>query len=109
VSVADNVYHYGTALDAPLEAMNLRLPRVLEAFILAFNLHGVHHRYPGLAWHSLRAAFLADGARFDLGWFEALRRQARGPIPSTATRPPRHRLDHLEAPAVVQHAGRGDG
>ena len=84
VSVTDNAYHYGTALDAPLEAMNLRLPRALETFILAFNLHGVHHRYPGLAWHSLRAAFLADGGRFDRGWFAAVARQGAGPIPVPA-------------------------
>ena len=80
VSVADNAYHYGTALDEPLEAMNLRLPRLLESFVLAFNLHGVHHKYPGLAWHSLRGAFLADGGRFDLGWWRAVARQIRGPI-----------------------------
>ena len=84
VSVADNAYHYGTELDAPLEAMNLRLPRPLELFMLAFNLHGVHHRYPGLAWHSLRAAFEADEPRYDLGWFRAAARQARGPIAETA-------------------------
>ena len=47
----------------------------------AFNLHGVlHHRYPGLAWHSLRGAFLADGGRFDMGWWRAVARQVRGPI-----------------------------
>jgi fatty acid desaturase len=80
VSVADNAYHYGTELDAPLEAMNLRLPRALELFILAFNLHGVHHKYPGLAWHSLRAAFVADAGRFDLGWFAAAARQVNGPV-----------------------------
>jgi fatty acid desaturase len=80
VSVADNAYHYGTELDAPLEAMNLRLPRALELLVLAFNLHGVHHRYPGLAWHSLRAAFVADGARFDRGWFGAAAHQLNGPI-----------------------------
>jgi len=80
VSVADNAYHYGTALDEPLEAMNLRLPRPLESFVLAFNLHGVHHRHPGLAWHSLRGAFLADGGRFDLSWWRAVARQIRGPI-----------------------------
>lgn len=80
VSVADNAYHYGTALDEPLEAMNLRLPRPLESFVLAFNLHGIHHRYPGLAWHSLRGAFLADGGQFDMGWWRAVARQVRGPI-----------------------------
>jgi fatty acid desaturase len=80
VSLADNAYHYGTALDEPLEAMNLRLPRPLESFVLAFNLHGVHHKHPGLAWPDLRAAFLADGGRFDLGWWHAVARQLRGPI-----------------------------
>ncbi len=80
VSVADNAYHYGTALDEPLEAMNLELPRPLESFVLAFNLHGIHHKYPGLAWHSLRGVFLADGGRFDLGWWRAVARQVKGPI-----------------------------
>jgi fatty acid desaturase len=80
VSVADNAYHYGTALDEPLEAMNLRLPGFLESFVLAFNLHGVHHQHPGLAWHSLRGAFLADGGRFDMSWWRAVIRQLRGPI-----------------------------
>ena len=86
VSVADNAYHYGTALDEPLEAMNLRLPRPLESFVLAFNLHGVHHKHPGLAWPDLRAAFLAEGGRFDLGWWRAVGRQLRGPIPADALR-----------------------
>jgi fatty acid desaturase len=80
ISVADNAYHYGTELDAPLEAMNLRLPRALETFILAFNLHGVHHLYPGLAWHSLRGAFEAGGTGYDRGWFAAAGRQLGGPI-----------------------------
>ncbi|MFC9993932.1 fatty acid desaturase [Nocardia sp. NPDC127526] len=80
ISVSDNAYHYGTDLDAPLEALNLRLPRVLERFALNFNLHGVHHRHPGLRWYELRAAFLAEGGRYDLGWFGAAARQLRGPI-----------------------------
>ncbi|MFB9235807.1 fatty acid desaturase [Plantactinospora siamensis] len=84
ISVADNAYHYGTRLDAPLEALNLRLPRALEGFVLAFNLHAVHHRHPGLPWHALRSAFRADGDRFHLGWFRATARQLRGPLPADA-------------------------
>ena len=76
--MADNSHHYGTELDAPLEAMNLRLPRVLETFVLAFNLHAVHHRHPGVRWHDLRAAFRADDDRFHLGSFTAVIRQRRG-------------------------------
>jgi fatty acid desaturase len=96
VSVADNAYHYGTELDAPLEAMNLDLPRPLERFILAFNLHGVHHRYPGLAWHSLRGVFEADRDRFDMGWFAAAARQLKGPIAE----------NRLKVPGVASAGGR---
>lgn len=85
ISVADNAYHYGTRLDARLEAMNLRLPRPLELFVLAFNLHSVHHRHPGLAWYELRAAFAADGDHFHLGWFAAVARQLCGPISAQAS------------------------
>ncbi|QIS11867.1 fatty acid desaturase [Nocardia arthritidis] len=80
ISLSDNAYHYGTELDRPLEAMNLRLPRVLERFALSFNLHGVHHRHPGLRWYELRAAFRREGGRYHLGWFTAAARQLRGPI-----------------------------
>jgi fatty acid desaturase len=84
ISVADNAYHYGTRLDARLEAMNLRLPRPLEQFVLAFNLHSVHHRHPGLPWYELRSAFAADGDEFHLGWFTATARQLSGPISAEA-------------------------
>ena len=110
VSVADNAYHYGTTLDAPLEAMNLRLPRLLESFVLAFNLHGVHHQHPGLPWHELRGAFLAGGGRFDLGWWSAVARQFRGPIPAPrlAGRPPQFRrlLDRPADPGRYRAARR---
>lgn len=84
VSLADNAYHYRTRLERPLDAMNLRLPRALELFALAFNLHNVHHRHPGLRWHELRAAFAADRDEFHLGWFAAVARQLQGPVPATA-------------------------
>ena len=80
VSISDNAYHYGTKLDAPLEAMNLRLARPLERFALSFNLHDVHHRHPGLRWHELRGQFLAEGSPYHLGWFTAAARQFNGPI-----------------------------
>ncbi|WP_306356943.1 MULTISPECIES: fatty acid desaturase [unclassified Nocardia] len=80
ISVSDNAYHYGTDLDAPLEAMNLRLCRPLERLALNFSLHGVHHRHPGLRWYELRDRFVAEGAHYDLGWTAAAARQLRGPI-----------------------------
>ncbi|MGF6883173.1 hypothetical protein ABIA39_005167 [Nocardia sp. GAS34] len=83
VSLSDNAYHYGTDLDAPLEALNLRLPRALEQAALSFNLHGVHHRHPGLRWYELREEFLGEGGKYDLGWATAAARQFQGPIELT--------------------------
>lgn len=80
ISLSDNAYHYGTDLAAPLDAMNLRMPRLMERLALSFNLHGVHHRHPGLHWYELRDAFHAEGGRYDLGWFPAVARQLRGPV-----------------------------
>ncbi|MEV0570140.1 fatty acid desaturase [Dactylosporangium sp. NPDC050588] len=84
VSLADNAYHYRTELERPLEAMNLRMPRPLELFVLAFNLHSVHHRHPGLHWYELRGAFHAEADEWHLGWGTAVVRQLRGPIPESA-------------------------
>lgn len=81
ISLSDNAYHYGTDLDAPREAMNLRVPRPLERFALNFTLHDVHHRHPGLRWYELRERFDAEGGRYHLGGFTAVARQFRGPIP----------------------------
>jgi fatty acid desaturase len=80
VSLADNSYHYGTRLESPAEALDLRLPRALELLLLGFNLHGTHHREPGAAWNELRGRFRASGGRYDAGWFGALLRQLKGPI-----------------------------
>lgn len=87
VSLADNAYHYRTRLERPLEAMNLSLPRPLELFVLAFNLHSVHHRHPGLHWYQLRAAFHADADEWHLGWGRAVVRQLRGPVPEPTLLP----------------------
>ncbi|WP_324197919.1 fatty acid desaturase [Nocardia abscessus] len=83
VSLSDNAYHYGTDLDEPLEALNLELPAPLEILALSFNLHGMHHRRPGLRWYELRPAFEAEDGRYDSGWFRAVARQIHGPIGRT--------------------------
>ncbi|MFD3459454.1 fatty acid desaturase family protein [Nocardia fluminea] len=80
ISLSDNAYHYGTDLESPRAAMNLRLPRVLERCVLSFNLHDVHHRHPGLRWYELRSRFDTEGGHYHLGWFSAVARQLRGPI-----------------------------
>lgn len=80
VSFADNAYHYATPLDAPREAKNVRAPRWIEAALLNFTLHGVHHLHPSLPWHALRPRFLGAGAGYDESWLGSLARQLRGPI-----------------------------
>jgi fatty acid desaturase len=91
VALADNSYHYGTPSNDPLGAMNLRLPRVLERFVLNFNLHDVHHRHPGVEWFDLPDRFRENRAEYDIGWFTAIFRQLRGPI--SAADAPRTRAD----------------
>ncbi|MFJ2666560.1 fatty acid desaturase [Nocardia fluminea] len=80
ISLSDNAYHYGTDLESPRAAMNLRLPHVLERCFLSFNLHDVHHRHPGLRWYELRSRFDIEGGHYHLGWFSDVARQLRGPI-----------------------------
>lgn len=80
ISVADNSYHYGTELDQPRSAMNVRAPRWASALLLNFNLHGVHHRAPQLAWFQLSARFDADRDRYAISLVACLVRQWRGPL-----------------------------
>ena len=87
VSIADNAYHYGTALDRPREARNLAGPRWLHALLLDFTLHGAHHIHPTVPWFALRRRFEHAGARYDGRWFRAVLAQLAGPIPLPALRP----------------------
>ncbi|MCX8087512.1 MAG: fatty acid desaturase [Rhodocyclaceae bacterium] len=80
ISLVDNVFHYGTALDVPRQAMNLALPAPLSRMLLHFNLHGAHHLRPGLAWWQLPAYHRAHELGFQDRWWPALWRQLRGPI-----------------------------
>ena len=88
ISFADNAYHYDTPLDAPRRAKNVRAPRWLEAALLGFTYHGVHHRHPALPWPGLRRKFEEERLAYDEGYAHALARQLAGPIPvcSTAAR-----------------------
>ncbi len=81
--------------------------------MLAFNLHGIHHKHPGLAWPDLRGAFLAEGGRFGLGSSRAVARQFRGPIAAAQCSPRRAGPDRVRpvegggAPRVGGAAGCG--
>lgn len=80
ISIMDNAYHYGTPLDRLRYALNLRLPRVLSAGILNFNLHRIHHLYPATPWRLLPALFTATGERYDGGYLPLTLKQLRGPL-----------------------------
>lgn len=80
ISFVDNVFHYGTALDRPRDAMNLSLAAPLSALILHFNLHGVHHLRPNAPWHRLPDLHSEQGTGFQDAWWPALFRQLRGPL-----------------------------
>ena len=91
ISIVDNAFHYGTALDAPRAGMNLRLPGFLSALILHFNLHGVHHLRPGLPWRQLPAYHAKLAAGYQDDWWPAVLRQWRGPLAESSLRE-RHAL-----------------
>jgi fatty acid desaturase len=85
VSVTDNSFHYGSAVDGPAYAKNLRLGTVGPAFLLHFNLHHVHHRFPNLPWRALPRASGGPIVFAETYW-RAIGRQFRGPIPVTRLR-----------------------
>jgi fatty acid desaturase len=81
VSLMDNAPHYGGPLADPGQGYDLRAPRLLSLLVLHTNLHGTHHRHPGLPWTALPAAHAADGGRFDGHYLLRPWRQLAGPIP----------------------------
>jgi fatty acid desaturase len=80
ISFSDNAFHYGTPLNDRHASFNLALPPWASKLILHFNLHRVHHKYPGLSWHELPAAFARDGETSEGGYVRVSLRQLRGPI-----------------------------
>lgn len=84
ISLADNAYHYATALHAPgadvRPARNLALPGWAERAILNFNHHATHHRHPGLPWTALPEASAALKSARGPGYLCGLLAQLRGPI-----------------------------
>ncbi|MHC8508647.1 MAG: fatty acid desaturase family protein [Rhodospirillales bacterium] len=84
ISFLDNAFHYGTPLNDPRAARNLRAAPGLGRLMLNFNLHRVHHADPHIPWYALPAAFKTMGESFDGGYARAALRQLRGPRP----RPP---------------------
>lgn len=89
VSFLDNAPHYGGPLADAGQGYDLAAPAPVRTFVLNANLHGTHHRHPGLPWSALPAAFEADGRGFDGHYLRWPWRQLRGPLPlpSAGSRP----------------------
>lgn len=85
ISFMDNAFHYGTPLNDPLAAYNLKTIPGLDRLILNFNLHRVHHANPNLPWYELPATFEASKEQYDGGYLTAALRQTRGPTPRADT------------------------
>jgi fatty acid desaturase len=81
VSFLDNVYHYGTRAGDTRYALYLKTPSWLQRLMLNFNLHYMHHRHPAVPWNRLPRLVAKDGREPDMGYFKAVLRQLRGPVP----------------------------
>ncbi|WP_293033512.1 fatty acid desaturase [Paraburkholderia sp.] len=68
LSMADNLPHYGVALEEPGRSRDLRVPRVIGVMLMNHHLHRQHHLHPTLPWTALPA----------LAREEAMRGQAKG-------------------------------
>ncbi|WP_321934443.1 fatty acid desaturase family protein [Paraburkholderia sp. J8-2] len=81
LSVADNLPHYGVALDEPGRARDFRVPRVLGVLLMNHHLHRQHHLHPTLPWTALPAIAHAEeaaGAAARADYLAAALRQFKG-------------------------------
>lgn len=87
ISFFDNVYHYGTPSDKIEAAYNLKLPAIVERFMLYSNLHEVHHLYPSIPWHGKKSAFHRTGGIYHKSMGQAAADQFKGVIFLTGKKP----------------------
>lgn len=99
VSLFDNAFHYGGPLGGSRHAFDTALPAPLSRLVLHGNLHGVHHRHPGVPWRHLPTLAPAALGRNGPGYLACLLRQLRGPWPVTA-------LGHSRSVPVQGHPAR---
>ncbi|VVD59755.1 fatty acid desaturase family protein [Pandoraea commovens] len=85
LSIADNLPHYGVAMDEPARSRNFRSPAWGRLLMLNHHLHRVHHQYPTAPWHLLpeiNAAQPSSGPV--IPYWRAILRQFRGPLPASS-------------------------
>ncbi|HEX3808117.1 MAG TPA: fatty acid desaturase [Rhizomicrobium sp.] len=79
VSLLDNAPHYGTSVEAGLNARNSRMPAIFRWLVMNQNFHGIHHHQPQTSWHLLPDKFAQSGKAPDGSWLGTVLRQFRGP------------------------------
>lgn len=94
ISLADNLPHFGVALDEPGRARNFKLPRFWQTITMNHHLHRLHHQHPTLPWTTLPTyaeqthersigseshAGMSMPLREPAPYFRAALRQFRGP------------------------------
>lgn len=85
ISFLDNSFHYGGPMHL-YSGYNARLPKILSAGLLNFNLHEVHHRHPSLPWNALPQALANGHHTLDDPLWKLLLRQLGGPIETARLR-----------------------
>lgn len=63
LSMADNLPHYGVALEEPGRSRDLRVPRVMGVMLMNHHLHRQHHLHPTLPWTALPALAREEATR----------------------------------------------
>ena len=81
LSVADNLPHYGVALDEPGRARDFRVPRGVGLLLMNHHLHRQHHLRPTLPWMALAREGDAAPPLARPGYLRAALHQFRGVRP----------------------------
>jgi fatty acid desaturase len=88
LSLADNLPHYGVALDEPGRARDFHVPRGVGGLLMNHHLHRQHHLHPTLPWTALPALARAEqeaGAPPRSHYLDAALRQFSGLQPAIET------------------------
>jgi fatty acid desaturase len=86
LSVADNLPHYGVAMDEPGRSRDFRVPRGLGLLLMNHHLHRQHHLHPTLPWVALPAIVEETPAPKREPYWRAVLRQFRGLQPGVGVR-----------------------
>lgn len=87
VSFANNLPHYATPNTDKAYALNVRLPRFINALLLNFYCHRVHHADPRIPWTGLPEGMRRMDMDFETGYLRQGLAQFRGPIAVSPAEP----------------------